>query len=410
MLGAIAGDMIGSPYEFDRNHIKTTDFPLFSERSRYTDDTVLTIATAQVLLDGCTFEDYASAYVAAYNDYPRAGYGGIFRQSAAAGGGAAYGSYGNGSAMRVSPVGWAFATLEETLAEAKRSAEVTHNHPEGIKAAQAVAAAIFLARTGAGKEEIRDTLTREFGYDLRRSLDEIRPTYRFTAAAAYSVPEAIIAFLESENFEDAVRNAVSLGGDSDTQACIAGAIAEAFYGGVPKAIQKEMEKRLDPGQMLVITLFRAQKGVTENLPASDYEEDEAPAVSREDIDALLDYLPLIQAPDFTPGRMEGGEQRPDGAFTMPYYVMSEDAAALVRALAGAGFVFPYDWPGWMQAKGRELMNPQGIASAYLPDLQRLVTAVVRQDRFVEGAIGSAFEHGFFVRVLKRLKELREEMD
>lgn len=242
MLGPIAGDIIGSPYEFTHNNIKTRDFELFSHRSAFTDDSVLTAATAVALMDS---RHYAESYRRFYAMYPFAGYGTRFLQWARSSSAPPYGSYGNGSAMRVSPVGWAFATLEDTLREAVRSAAVSHNHPEGIRGAQAVAGAVYLARTGHDKDAIRRWVVSEMGYDLSRTCDDIRPTYVHVESCQETVPEAITAFLESTGFEDAVRLAVSLGGDSDTLTCITAAIAEAFYGGVPDAIARGTRERLD---------------------------------------------------------------------------------------------------------------------------------------------------------------------
>ncbi len=231
MIGAIAGDIIGSVYE--RHRIKTKDFPLFGAGSRFTDDTVLTVALAEAILTG---RDYGGLMREYYRSYPRAGYGGMFRSWALDPDAGPYNSFGNGSAMRISPAGFAYGTLEEVMDMTRRFTETTHNHPEGVRGAQATAAAVFLARTGSTKEQIRRHITATFAYDLDRTLDEIRPRYRFDVTCQGSVPEAIIAFLESSDYEDAVRNAVSLGGDSDTQACITGGIAEAYYGGVPECI------------------------------------------------------------------------------------------------------------------------------------------------------------------------------
>lgn len=246
MLGSIAGDIIGSPYE--GRPITTKQFSLFTAHSRFTDDTVLTVATAWALLHA---EGYAEAYRKFGRAHPNCGYGGSFRHWLFHPDRGPYNSYGNGSAMRVGPVGFALGSLEEVLAEAGRSAEVTHNHPEGIKGAQAVALAVFLARTGAGKPAIKAEIAGRFGYNLDRRLEDIRETYGFDVTCQGSVPEAIIAFLEADGVEDAIRNAVSLGGDSDTQACIAGGIAEAFYGGVPDPIAAEARKRL-PEEFLEI--------------------------------------------------------------------------------------------------------------------------------------------------------------
>jgi ADP-ribosylglycohydrolase len=240
MLGAIAGDIIGSVYE--HRPLKTTHFRLFHPLCRFTDDTVLTVALADSLLHGAPYVDLLRRY---YRAYPRAGYGGTFHQWAQSDDPRPYNSWGNGSAMRVSPAGFAFDTLDEVLEQAKRSAEVTHDHPEGIKGAQAVASAVFLARTGQGKERIKNYVELSFGYDLSTPLDEIRPRYGFEVSCQHSVPQAIRAFLESDDFEHAVRLAISLGGDSDTLACMAGGIAQAFYGGVPEEISQRVYEVLD---------------------------------------------------------------------------------------------------------------------------------------------------------------------
>ncbi len=231
MIGAIAGDIIGSVFEW--NNVKTTDFELFSRGSRFTDDTVLTVAVADsILYRG----DYAKTLRMYGRRHPHAGYGEMFRKWLFSDTPLPYNSYGNGSAMRVSPVGFAFPTLEEVLEQAKRSAEVTHNHPDGITGAKAVAAAVFLARQGESKKEIKKFIEEHFMYDLHRTLDRIRPDYRFNPTCQGSVPEAIIAFLESEDYEDAIRKAISIGGDSDTIACITGGIAQAFYRKIPRRI------------------------------------------------------------------------------------------------------------------------------------------------------------------------------
>jgi ADP-ribosylglycohydrolase len=242
MLGAIAGDMVGSIYEFD--NLRTKEFPLFTPESSFTDDTILTVAVADVLLNGGTYTEAFKRYYR-YYPHPCGGYGARFRAWVASTDGDPYNSWGNGSAMRVSAVGFALETLDQVLTEAERSAAVTHNHPEGIKGAQATAAAIFLGRTGSPKADIKTYVEQTFGYDLDRRVDEIRPTYRFNESCQGTVPEAIVAFLDSTDFEDALRNAVSLGGDSDTLTCITGGIAQAFYGSVPPAIAQAVYDRLD---------------------------------------------------------------------------------------------------------------------------------------------------------------------
>lgn len=254
MLGSILGDIIGSVYEF--HPIKTTEFPWHQSGMRYTDDTVLTLATMEALMS--PEHDYAKVYRKRTLEDPHRGYGGRFIQWALSGSNQPYNSFGNGSAMRVAPVAWAFKTLEEVLAEAKRCAEVTHNHPEGIKGAQAVACACFMARTGSDKERIKSEIESRFGYDLERSLDSIRPGYRFTEICQTSVPQAILAFLESDSMESAIRLAISLGGDADTQACIAGGIAEAFYGPLEYPDFKLVESRLSKTQFWTIARFYDQ--------------------------------------------------------------------------------------------------------------------------------------------------------
>lgn len=266
MYGAILGDIIGSPYEFDRGE-KTKDFPLFPPHARFTDDTVMTVAVAEALIaagTGASEENVKTDVVRLMQHwgrrYPRVGYGGLFRQWLVMEHPQPYGSFGNGSAMRVSSVGWLYDSLTRTREVARWTAEVTHNHPEGIKGAEAVTSAIHLGRMGHSKEEIKDYITQEFGYDLTRTLDEIRPTYSMDATCPGSVPEAIIAFLESTDLIDTIRNAVSLGGDTDTIACIAGSIAEAFYG-CSDALREVCESHL-PNRMIAI--LRHFKEVSED--------------------------------------------------------------------------------------------------------------------------------------------------
>ncbi len=263
MYGAIIGDMVGAPYEFDRSP-KVKDFgPLFIKKSMFTDDSVMTIAVADALIKAgpnadvdLIREKVAQCMKEWGNRYPHAGYGGRFGAWLHYDDPKPYGSWGNGSAMRVSSVGWLYDSMERTREVAAATAEVTHNHPEGIKGAEATAAAIFLARNGSSKEEIREYVTSEFGYDLSRTCDEIRPTYHHVESCQETVPEAITAFLEGEDFEDVIRTAVSLGGDCDTLTCIAGSIAEAFYG-VPEEITEECKKRLPKDMSKVLNLFEA---------------------------------------------------------------------------------------------------------------------------------------------------------
>jgi ADP-ribosylglycohydrolase len=257
MIGAIAGDIIGSVFEHDP--IKTTIFPLFSESSRFTDDTVLSVAVADAILNQT---DYGTVLKKYGGKYPAAGYGMSFLRWVQSSVTKPYHSWGNGSAMRVSPVGFAFDSAEDVLREAEKSAAVTHNHPEGIKGAQATALAIFLARKGTDKSEIRSQIQHRFQYDLDRSTDDIRPYYVFDISCQGSVPESILAFLESEDFEDAVRLAISLGGDSDTMACIAGGIAQAYYGKIPQKIIDSVRQRLPETFVNVVDQFNAAFGIS----------------------------------------------------------------------------------------------------------------------------------------------------
>ena len=256
MLGAIVGDIVGSIYEFN-NH-RSKDFSLFGGGCNFTDDTVLTVAIADCLLNQGNYAEYIKNYA---RKYPNRGYGGRFAQWIHSESMEPYNSWGNGSAMRVSAVGFAYNDLELVMNEAKRSAEVTHNHPEGIKGAQATAVAIYMARKGQSKEQIKAAIAKSFGYDLERTLDEIRPIYKFNESCQETVPEAIIAFLESTDFEDALRNGISLGGDSDTLTCITGGIAEAFYGGVPQDIAEKALSYLSKGMYEVVEEFRARYGL-----------------------------------------------------------------------------------------------------------------------------------------------------
>lgn len=260
MYGAILGDIIGRPYEFDRGN-KTKDFPLFSDASDWTDDTVMTIAVADAFMNAMNVDDLAWTRKRLIRGmqrfgkrYPDAGYGTKFRRWVKAYNPKPYGSFGNGSAMRVSSAAWLFDDLDTVRKMAQISSEVTHNHPEGIKGAESVASAIYLARTGSSKEEIRKYVEENFQYDLSRTCDEIRPDYHHIEDAQRSVPEAIIAFMEGESFEDVIRTAVSLGGDCDTTAAIAGSIAEAFYG-VPEELKEACRKRIPADMREVLARF-----------------------------------------------------------------------------------------------------------------------------------------------------------
>ena len=252
ILGAIAGDVIGSVYEF--NNTRTTDFPLFKRETTFTDDTVMTIAIADAILHN---KDFAQTILDYGKRYPNRGYGtSFFKWLAHDTPAPPYNSWGNGSAMRVSAVGFAYNDLDTVLKKAEKTAVVTHNHPEGIKGAQATAAAIFLARTGKNKAEIKAYIEQKFGYDLDFTLDEIRPTFPFDESCQGTVPQSIVAFLESIDYDSAIRLAISLGGDSDTIACITGGIAIAFYKEMSQVIVDKIRREyLPPAFVTIIDQF-----------------------------------------------------------------------------------------------------------------------------------------------------------
>lgn len=260
MYGAILGDIIGSPFEFDRGD-KTKDFKLFSRRSHFTDDSVMTLAVCEALLkvgQDATVKEIEDAVITSMQSwgrrYPHEGYGGYFRCWLTARHPEPYNSFGNGSAMRVSAAGWLYDSLEKTRVVAKATANVTHNHPEGIKGAESTASAIFMARNGSSKEEIKKYIENEFHYDLNRTLDEIRPSFHMHETCQKTVPEAIIAFLEAKDFEDTIRNAVSLGGDTDTLGAITGSIAEAYFG-IPEALRSECRNGINKDMRDVVDTF-----------------------------------------------------------------------------------------------------------------------------------------------------------
>ena len=260
MYGTILGDIIGCPFEFDRGD-KTKDFKLFSRRSHFTDDSVMTLAVCEALLkvgQDATVKEIEDAVITSMQSwgrrYPHEGYGGYFRCWLTARHPEPYNSFGNGSAMRVSAAGWLYDFLEKTRVVAKATANVTHNHPEGIKGAESTASAIFMARNGSSKEEIKKYIENEFHYDLNRTLDEIRPSFHMHETCQKTVPEAIIAFLEAKDFEDAIRNAVSLGGDTDTLGAITGSIAEAYFG-IPEALRSECRNRINKDMRDVVDTF-----------------------------------------------------------------------------------------------------------------------------------------------------------
>ncbi len=275
MYGAILGDIVGKPYE---HHFKMKNkvFPLFVPASRFSDDSVMTIAIADGLLrvpKDASLDEIRSSVVHSMQywgqKYPHAGYGGRFRYWLYEEDPHPYRSFGNGSAMRVSPVGWLYDTIERTRAVAAATADVTHNHPEGIKGAEAAASVVFMARHHASKEEIKAYVEQNFGYDLNRTVAEIRPVYQSDSSCQGTVPEAIIAFLEGITFEDVLRTAVSLGGDCDTLTSIASAMAEAYYG-VPTQLKEEVRRRIQPDMLEVVDRFDRKLGRSTLQQAEDH--------------------------------------------------------------------------------------------------------------------------------------------
>lgn len=250
MLGAILGDIIGSIYE--RRPIKSKDFNITNPFCSFTDDTVTTIGIAYSILNNVSYKDGLIKFC---RKYPGAGYGKMFGRWFSSENPEPYNSFGNGSAMRVSPVGFAFDSIQTVLDEAEKSAEITHNHPEAVAGAQATALSVHLALTGKGKQGMKSEIEKRFKYNLSKTLADIRPGYQFNIKCSRTVPESIISFLESESYEDAVRNAVSLGGDSDTLACITGGIAEAYYKTIPEYLKEYAYSKLPGGFIEIIENF-----------------------------------------------------------------------------------------------------------------------------------------------------------
>jgi len=252
MLGAITGDVLGSTFEF--YPMKTKKFELLDNKSHFTDDTVMTVAVADSIMNQVPYVESLQKWG---RKYPRAGYGGWFRKWIHQEDPRPYNSFGNGSAMRCSSIGWLFDDEKSVLEEAKKSAEITHNHPEGIKGAQSISLGVLMAREGRSKKEIKEKIESLFDYDLSQKLEQIIPDYTFDSTCQGSVPQAIIAFLESENFEDAIRNSISLGGDADTQACITGSLAEAFYKDIPDEIASFVKWRIEDDLLAVMDQFNS---------------------------------------------------------------------------------------------------------------------------------------------------------
>jgi ADP-ribosylglycohydrolase len=377
MLGAILGDIVGSPYEFDQNNIKTTDFPLFGRHSHFTDDTVMTLAVAEGLMNGYddqkrTEEELVTAMQKYGKLYPHAGYGARFSGWLSDETPRPYMSYGNGSAMRVSAVAWMFDNLEQVERYARISACVTHNHPEGIKGAEATAAAVYLARTGKSKVEIKQYVEKTYQYDLNRTLDEIRPNYHHVESCQETVPEAIIAFLESSDFEDALRKAVSLGGDSDTLAAIAGSIAEAFYG-IPAVLKGKAWSMLDE------TLKRV----------------------------LWRWYVWYYTPYFEKHHKRPGEKQKKGTPQIPSPVFNENLIEFEQIFNLSG-IADVNYLHTIESYGIKAEHDSfalAIPTASKQLLNAMLTCYIRQERFCDGLI-AAVENGNIGHILASLKEVQ----
>lgn len=391
-IGAIIGDMVGSIYEFD-NH-RSKDFELFGDEVECTDDSIMTIATMSALLNGGSHDDFIDAYRQLGNEYPSS-YGTRFSQWLVADNPKPYDSWGNGAPMRVSPVAWFYGELEDVERMAKISAEVTHNHPEGIKGAQSVAGAILLARTGKSKQDIKEYAEKQYGYFLDFKLDDIRESYQFDESSAGTVPPAIVAFLESADFEDAIRNAISIGGDSDTIAAIAGSIAEAFYG-VPSDIEGRALKYL-PAKLFAISQ-EFNKAITPILTVSKFQ-----TLSNTDIEALRSLNARIQSFNGNWGIYHQSKKTKSGTNTLPWVEQSELIQEFVQFMYDKDLVINFDWKNWQEGRDWFVLGDRGkYENLGIEMALKLITTAIRNDRFSDGALVYMFEHGVLPKVIDRL--------
>ena len=391
-IGAITGDIVGSIYEFD-NH-RSKDFPLFGAEVEFTDDSIMTIATMMALMNGGKFDDFVDAYRQLGNKYPSS-YGNRFSDWLVVDNPEPYDSWGNGSAMRVSPVAWWSNDIDEVAMLAKVSAEVTHNHPEGVKGAQGVAEAIFLARTGKSKQDIKKHIETRYGYFLDFKLDDIRESYQFDESSAGTVPPAIVAFLESTDFEDAIRGAISIGGDSDTLAAITGSIAEAFYG-VPDDIMGDTLRHLTNDLRAIVRNFNT--AIKPILTVSKFQ-----TLSNTDIETLHSLNQRIQTYNGKWGERHSGKKLESGANTLPYTEQNELIQEFVQFMYDKDLVINFDWSKWQA--GRDWFASEDEAKYQDLDIEtslKLLTAVIRNDRFNERALVRAFEDGMLPGIINQL--------
>lgn len=394
-IGAITGDIIGSLYEFD-NH-RSKDFPLFGDGVEFTDDSIMTIATMQALMNGGTHYDFVGAYKHFGNKYPSS-YGGRFSHWLVADDPLPYDSWGNGSAMRVSPVAWYYDNLDDVERLAKVSAEVTHNHPEGIKGAQSIASAVFLARTGKSKKDIKEYIEKNYEYFLDFTLSDIRDTYQFDESSAGTVPPAMVSFLESTDFEDAIRNAISIGGDSDTLAAITGSIAEAFYD-VPNEVQGQTLQYLSDELRTIVRNFN--QAITPLLATDTFRN-----LSTSDIEVLKGLNARIQSHSGEWGVQHESKTTETGAKTFPFTEQHELIREFVQFMYDKDLVINFNWSAWQE--GRDWYTSEDEEKYDKLDVEmalKLVTAIIRNDRFSEGALVQAFERGDFPRIINKLLTL-----
>lgn len=398
MLGAIIGDICGSTYEFEPAN--GYDFELFNEDSTFTDDTILSLAVVDAMINNLDLAQTLANYA---HKYPMKGYGGMFFDWIFSDDLKPYNSYGNGSAMRVSAVGFLARSEEEVMELAKWSAMSTHNHPEGIKGAQAVALAIYLAKTGSSKNDIKEAIETKFKYNLSRTLKEIEPNYYFDVTCQGSVPEAIICFLESNDFESAIRNAIWLKGDADTQACMAGAIAQAYYGGIPIEL-KNLVYNLLPDHLLD-TLHQF------HIYQSYEMEVKERTIQHQDIQKILEFIPYFEnTKEFTYCKIPEWKQDVCdqlGIKNTPIIYEDKGLIDFCKTIVETKFCVVFDWFDWQA--GREIfMKKERIDKADLLTLRMLITAIWRNDRFCDGALVACAENGDILRILRRLEKLIDD--
>ena len=402
MLGAIIGDIVGSRFEVS-NH-KNINFELFHSNCNFTDDTICTVAVADWLIkeEGKQndFANHLQKWCLQFSN-PMGGYGTRFASWIREKHPKPYGSYGNGSAMRIAPVGWSCESLDETCSVAGEIAAVSHNHPEGIKGAQATASAIFLARKGFSKIEIRLQISQLFGYNLNRTCEEIRPVYEYNETCQGTVPEAIVAFLDSTDFENAIRLAVSLGGDSDTLTCITGAIAEAFYG-IPYELENEALSYLPENIMKVITLFKNKY----EQQIDDVKYFSQIRVTPHQIwEKMFELIPLLEKSEtanYT--HWGGGDEQPDGTIAFPYPIYNDLVRQWEHIFEESKLMIPFAWSRWIEPKKIHDWSEVDYERFSAVEICKIFTALIRAERFSDGSIRRFFREGNMLKCLKVLSE------